>query len=82
MEADNVRKKGTGRTGLGLIAIAIGIIAAIALIVYALMIPGVFASYCISACRNQIPGLELMITRTATSSEPADADTVSISTSA
>ena len=44
MEADNVRKKGTGRTGLGLIAIAIGIVAAIALIVYALMIPGVFES--------------------------------------
>ena len=49
MEADNVRKKGTGRTGLGLIAIAIGIIAAIALIVYALMIPGVFESVIIIA---------------------------------
>ena len=49
MEADNVRRKGTGKTGLGLIAIAIGIIAAIALIAYALMIPGVFESVIVIA---------------------------------
>jgi hypothetical protein len=44
MEADNVRRKGTGKTGLALIAIAIGIIALIGLAVYALMIPGVLES--------------------------------------
>ena len=49
MEADNVRRKGTGKTGLGLIAIAIGIIAAIALIAYALMIQGVFESVIVIA---------------------------------
>ncbi len=44
MEADNLRKKGTGKTGLALVAIAIGIVALIALAVYAFTIPGVFES--------------------------------------